>query len=322
MLNQKFIKINEEFLIKKDIKDKNLNECINFVVNQRSIQISKIKKNYSESISKIINFPKNIRDGQVDMVIKSRFNNGYRFINFKKSIIFYKYKNSDLNFKKIKRYQLNNIKFFPNTYLSNGLVFQRLAKGVYHRPEKISGFKHNLLINISKVIKKLSSLKKEEVKVSSYIKKMKFLKSTDKLNLKIINDFILIINKNKNEKIKLSLTHGDFKFEHLFIANNQLECLVDWENVGLRTIFFDLLNFFVPWFAQRSYDYVQIKNFLLKYIKNFLPNMSNFIKDKYDLYFALFALERYLRIYEKKNLRFNKVKAYKRYNNLFKNLLL
>ena len=44
MLSQKFIKINDEFLIKKDIKGKNLDNCLNFVVNQRSIKISKIKK--------------------------------------------------------------------------------------------------------------------------------------------------------------------------------------------------------------------------------------------------------------------------------------
>ena len=320
MLSQKFIKINDEFLIKKDIKGKNLDNCLNFVVNQRSIKISKIKKNYVKNIFQVINFPKNIGDEEVDVVIKSRFNNGYRFINLNKSVIFYENKNSDFNFEKIKRYGLNTIKFFPNTYLSNGLVFQKLAKGVYYRPEKISDLKQNLFVNISKVVKKLSSIRKSEIKVSKYIEKLKFLKSTDKLNSKIINDFILILKDNKSDKIQVSLTHGDFKFEHLFITNNQLEYLVDWENVGLRVVFFDLMNFFVPWFVHRSYDYIQIKNFLFKYIKIFLPDMSRLIKDKYDLYFAIFAIEKYLRINEKKNLKFSKVEAYKRYNNLFKKL--
>lgn len=320
MLSQKFIKINDEFLIKKGIQGKNLDNCLNFVVNQRSVKISRIKKDYLKNVFQVIKFPKNIGGEEVDVVIKSRFNNGYRFINLNKSIIFHENKNSDFNLVKIRRYGLNAIKFFPNTYLSNGLVFQKLAKGTYYRPEKISDLKQNLLTNISKVVKKLSSVKKSEIKVSNYIKKLKSLKPIDKLNSKIINDFILILKENKSDKIQLSLTHGDFKFEHLFISNNQLEYLVDWENVGLRVIFFDLMNFFIPWFVHRSYNYIQIKNFLLKYIKVFLPNMSRLIQDKYDLYFAIFAIERYLRIYEKKNLKFSKVEAYKRYNKLFKKL--
>ena len=36
--------------------------------------------------------------------------------------------------------------------------------------------------------------------------------------------------------MKLSLTHGDLKFEHMYFLNNKLEYVVDWENVDVDQI--------------------------------------------------------------------------------------
>ena len=67
-----------------------------------------------------------------------------------------------------------------------------------------------------------------------------------------------MLKNNKNETFRTSLTHGDFKFEHLFNLDDKLEYVVDWENVNVRSIFFDLLNFFVLWFVHRSFNYLPI----------------------------------------------------------------
>ena len=72
--------------------------------------------------------------------------------------------------------------------------------------------------------------------------------------------------------------------------------MIDWETVNSRSIFFDVFNFFIPWFTRRSYDYFEIKKFILNFIENYLPNLESLIQDKYDLYFNLFVLERFSRI--------------------------
>ena len=103
---------------------------------------------------------------------------------------------------------------------------------------------------------------------------LNFPKKKDPLNFKIINNFNLFINNYLEEKIITSLTHGDFKFEHLFVLENNLEYLVDWENVDLRSVSFDLFNFFTPWFVKRSYNYLQIKKFICEFAKDYLPNLK------------------------------------------------
>ena len=59
-----------------------------------------------------------------------------------------------------------------------------------------------------------------------------------------------------------------------------------------------------------------------KFVKKYLPHLLSCASDKYDLYFSIFALERYSRIYNRKSLKFDrKQKAYKRYSNIFKKLI-
>lgn len=320
MSSQKFKSVNDEFLIRNSISDELLDKCFTFVINQRCIERTKVEEAYKKNISLSIEFPQNIKDEGVDVVIKSKFNNNDKFVNLNKSVIFYEYKNSGLRIEKVKKLQLGNIKFFPQTHVSGDLIFQQLAKGIYFRPEKLSELSQNLTNNIAETINILSKLEKNKIKVSNYLDNLKFTETQDSLNFQILNTFILIIKNHKDEEINISLTHGDFKFEHLFTKDNQLEYLIDWENVGLRVIFFDLMNFFIPWFVHRSFNYFQIKDYINQFVKNYLSHLEDCIKEKYDLYFSVFALERYIRINDKKNLEFDKNKAYQRYNILFKSL--
>ena len=320
MSSQKFKSVSDEFLIRNSISDELLDKCFTFVINQRCIERTKVEEAYKKNISLSIEFPQNIKDEGVDVVIKSKFNNNDKFVNLNKSVIFYEYKNSGLRIEKVKKLQLSNIKFFPQTHVSGDLIFQQLAKGIYFRPEKFSELSQNLTNNIAETINILSKLEKNKIKVSNYLGNLKFIETQDSLNFQILNTFVLIIENYKDEEINISLTHGDFKFEHLFTKNNQLEYLIDWENVGLRVIFFDLMNFFIPWFVHRSFNYIQIKDYINQFVKNYLPHLEGCIKEKYDLYFSVFALERYIRINDKKNLEIDKDKAYQRYNILFKSL--
>lgn len=320
MNSQKFISVNNEFLIRDDISDKLLEKCFSFVTNQRLIERTMIKDAYEKNVPQFIKFPQNIKDEGVDVIIKSKFNNNDKYVNLERSTIFYEYKNSGLRMEIIKKFQLENIKFFPQTHVYGDLIFQQLAQGIYFRPEKISDLNQSLKNSIVETINTLSKLKKSKLKVSNYISHLKFIDEHDQLNFEVINTFFQTIKKYKHEEIYISLTHGDFKFEHLFTKDNQLEYLIDWENVGLRIVFFDLMNFFIPWFVHRSFNYIQIKDYINQFIKDYLPHLEDYIKKKYDLYFSVFALERCIRINDKKNLEFDKNKAYIRYNLLFRNL--
>jgi thiamine kinase-like enzyme len=174
-----------------------------------------------------------------------------------------------------------------------------------------------MLKNVAKVIQVLSSIQHKSINVINYLKDFKFSNDKDHLNNELLKTFSLVIKKFSNKNISLTLTHGDFKIEHLYTFNNELEYVIDWENVGIRSIFFDLLNFFVPWFVKRSYDYFQLKNYIFKFIQNYNPNLLSYMSDKYDLYFSIFALERYIRLHNSRNINFNMSLAYQRYNQLF-----
>ena len=45
----------------------------------------------------------------------------------------------------------------------------------------------------------------------------------------------------------------------MYFLNNKLEYVIDWENVGIRSIYFDIFNFFTPWFVKRSYKFKKLK---------------------------------------------------------------
>ena len=124
----------------------------------------------------------------------------------------------------------------------------------------------------------------------------------------------MFLKKNQDQNIVTSLTHGDLKFEHLFILDNQLEYVIDWENADIRSIFFDLLNFFIPWFVRRSYNYIQIKEYIFAFIQKYLPDLESLILKKYDLYFSIYGLERYKRMFEVRTIEFDLDAAYKRYH--------
>lgn len=318
-----FKNINKTFLIKSNIDQKKLSKCILFIIKQSNLKKIEIKKRFNQSVEKFIKIPKNINIETIDIIIKTKINEDYKFVSLEKSLIFYSQKNRlKLSSKKLLKYELKNIYFFPPTFFFRGIVKQNLSRGTNYIPKKISEFDNSRLTNISKVIRLLSSKKKLKLKVDKYLNNFKFLSAKNLSNQKIINSLILILKNYKNKQIMTTLTHGDFKCEHLFSLNNKLEYVIDWENIGRRSIFFDLFNYFIPWFAQRSQNYFKIKIFILKFVKKYLPHLLNCISGNYDLYFSIFALERYSRVYSRGSLQFDiKQKAYKRFNNIFKKLI-
>ena len=322
MHNTAFISIDNFFYIKKNINQEILNKCITFIAKQKNNKREIIESSYKKKNIYDIKLSEKIYNKEVDIIIKTKFNNDYKFINLEKSILFYEHKDLiGLSITKIKQFNLDKIKFFPATYMDDELVIQQLAVGNYFRPNNLSDFNVHLFKNIAKVISVFSNLNNRNIKIINYLKILKVTDIKDSMSSKIIKTFILKLQNYNEDILNMSLTHGDFKFEHLFTLDNKLEYLIDWENVDVRSIYFDLFNFFVPWFVHRSYSYTDIKEFILKFSQNYLSNHFDYIKDNYDLYFSIFVLERYARIECKKNFKFNKNKAYHRFELLFKNLI-
>lgn len=322
MRNEAFINIDNFYYIKKDANYEILNNSIKFIAKQKNTKKEIVESLYKKNSMYEIELSEKVCKKEVNIIINTKFNNYYKFINLKKSILFYEHDNLiGLNIDKIKQFNLDKINFFPKTYIDDGLVIQQLATGSFFRPSDLSNFNAHLLKNIAKVINVFSFLNYRNIKVASYLKNLETFNIKNSLTSKIIKTFILKLKSYNEDSLNLSLTHGDFKFEHLFTIDNQIEYLVDWENVDVRSIYFDLFNFFVPWFIHRSYCYTEIKKFILEFIQNYLSQHFNDIKDRYDLYFSFFVLERFVRIKEKKTFEFNKDEAYERFELLFKNLI-
>ncbi len=317
-----FVNIDNTYFIKDNINRKTLKQSISFIASQKKVRESAIKKFYKNK--KLANFKlsKNVYEKNLNIIIKRKFNKDLKFVNLNDSKIFYENKNKSNSFlKKINKYKLAKIKFFPPTYQNKNIIFQKLTKGSYLRPIKLSELNKDIFKNIKTVIIILSSLNNKKMNLSKYLLNSFDKNKKDKLNSFIINSSISILKKYHKENIKLSLTHGDFKFEHLFLVNNRIDYLIDWENVGIRSVFFDLFNFFVPWFVKRNFKYFEIKNHILNFVKNYLPNLMKNIENKYDMYFYIFVIERYKRINYERYSNFDKNRAFKRFNFLFKKLI-
>ena len=317
-----YIKIDNTFLIKDEINNKDLDKCISFIANQKNVKKFEIEKVYQKKKIFNLNLPIKILKKKFDVIVASKFYNDLKFIDFKKDEIFYLSDNkSRLLLDKIDKYKLKDIIFFPPTYINDNLIYQKLSKGKFYRPNNFSESEEGLLNKIAETIKTLSSLNGKTLKLQNYLNDINLENILDKLNEKIINISILKLEKSYNKNIKVALTHGDFKFEHLFFLEEKIEFIIDWEDVDVRSVFFDLFNFFIPWFVRRSYNYSKIKIFISKFIENRLPHLKIYIKGNFEIYFCLFVIERYLRIKNARSLELNKDKAYKRFNLIFNDLI-
>lgn len=315
-----YVNIDNCFFIKCNKPNKMLLKSIAFVANQKKVENSVIQKAYEKKDKVNIDLPENLLKNDVDIIIKRNFKKDFKFIDIKKFEIFYKIDTREnLFFERIKKFKLQNIKFFPKTFFKDGFVFQKLSKGNFYRPNKLSEMNDNLLKDVAEVANVLSSNYNRNLKVLDFLENFDSNFTNDKLTKKIVDINLLALNKISNNDIKFSLTHGDFKFEHLFLYRGKLEYVIDWETVETRSVFFDVFNFFIPWFAKRSYDYFEIKKFMLNFIENYLPNLKSLIQEKYDLYFNIFVLERFYRIKNSSAFLLDKKGAFERFNNIFKN---
>ena len=315
-----YVNIDDNFFIKYKKLDEISLKSIAFVANQKRVKYSAIEKAYEKKDKININLPENLLKKNIDIIIKRNFKSDFKFIDIKRFEIFHKTDpKTDLFFERVKKFKLENINFFPKTFLKDGFVFQKLSKGNFYRPNKLSEISDNLLEDIAKVINVLTSNYNKNYKVLNFLENFESNTTNNKLTKKIIDINLLKLNKSNNKDIKFSLTHGDFKFEHLFLYQGKLEYVIDWETVESRSIFFDIFNFFIPWFTKRSYDYFEIKKFIINFIENYLPKLKGLTPEKYDLYFNLFVLERFSRIKNSSAFLLDKEGAFERFNNVFKN---
>ena len=319
MSGKKFIYINNSYLIKDKISKRKLNKCILFIIKKSNLKKEFINKAIKKNKIREVNLPKNFN---VDIILKTKLNKDLKLINLGKSKIFHKKEAFSISFlKKIKNFKLNRISFFPKTYLYKDMIFQQIAKGYFYRPNKLKDFSESFFKTFSQVINIFISRNNKKIGVNRFIKKFKKANFKDDLNLKILNTCILILTRKKQSSVKLSLTHGDLKFEHMYFLNNKLEYVIDWENVGIRSIYFDIFNFFTPWFVKRSYKFKKLKKFILNFVDYYMPKLSGDLKNNFDFYFAAFALERYIRLHQTRTVKFEMNTAYKRYYLLFNKII-
>ena len=199
MNNQIFINIDDTFFIKENKSIETLTKCKTFVANQRGIERAIVEKAYEKNILKVIKLTQKVHNEGVDIVIKTKFNKDYKFVNLDKSLLFYQCDAMSVLIKdKIDQFHLNNINFFPPTYLSGNLIFQKLAKGFFYRPNNLADFSPSLLTNIANVIDIFSSLNSRDIKIAKYMDELEACHIGDSLNSKSLSTFILIIKRYKH----------------------------------------------------------------------------------------------------------------------------
>lgn len=134
-----YVNIDNCFFIKCKKSEETLLKSIAFVANQKKVTNLIIKKAYEKNDKIKINLPANLLKKNIDIIIKRNFNSDFRFIDIKKFKIFYSTDfKTNLFFEKIKKFKLHNIKFFPETFLKDDFVFQKLSKGNFFRPNELS----------------------------------------------------------------------------------------------------------------------------------------------------------------------------------------
>ena len=316
-----FVKVDDSVYVRRSLSPRLMSNCLAFVERQMGVEKGILENACRRGISHSLLLPKDVHYEDVDIAIKTNFNNDYKFINITKSVLFYQSSSSSSSIMDvIDRFDLSDIYFFPGTYVSGELIYQQLAAGGFYRPETLDDFRSYFLRNLVEVVDVLSCREECEIRISDYLRDCNVISTADHLNIDIIKIFYSVLQKSKQQYFFMSLSHGDLKFEHIATLDGRLEYVIDWENVGVRSMFFDLLNYFVPWFQYRSYGYLQIKEYIFQFIQSYIPGLFHRLSDNYDIYFSLFVLERYIRIRQARSDDFDLDAAYKRYNLLFLNM--
>ena len=143
-----------------------------------------------------------------------------------------------------------------------------LLKVINRSPIKIFNFLNkNQILNKKGIKKVLLKLKVKNLPKSSI---KKFINSSEK--------------KGRFNKIKLTLSHGDFSEANIVFFKNNVK-IIDWEHVALRNPLYDLADFWI-----NRWRYPQEQKILLKKSCNFLKG-----KEGFDKLFRIGVLEVSLR---------------------------
>jgi hypothetical protein len=147
-------------------------------------------------------------------------------------------------------------------------VIANLLKVINRSPIKIFNFLNkNQILNKKGVKKALFKLKLKNLPKSSI---KKFINSSEK--------------KGRFNKIKLTLSHGDFSEANIVFLKNKVK-IIDWEHVALRNPLYDLADFWI-----NRWRFSQEQKILLKKSCNFLKR-----KGRFDRLFRMGILEISLR---------------------------
>jgi hypothetical protein len=121
------------------------------------------------------------------------------------------------------------------------------------------------------------------------------------------NEILSQINSDYSKNIYLSYVHGDFKFSHIIVEDNNEAKVIDWETYGRRSLLFDFFNPLGPWMIhnistidndmKRIYEDI-VNQFEIKIESEFGHEFSNEVFSNIDLYRNIYHLDRLARIVE------------------------
>ena len=128
-----------------------------------------------------------------------------------------------------------------------------------------------------------------------------------------------------NRTIPMGLSHGDFKFDHIFLVKDEVK-FIDWDTLGRRSIYFDYFNLIAPWLLHHKFE----ENTSFDVLRNINTISENISKDctkkkikisDVVFYIDVFLIERLTRVIEGKLQMSSKLESFKRQINANRNLL-
>jgi thiamine kinase-like enzyme len=270
-------------------------------------------------------------DEAIEALIGSRYYSNYFGIAFDTRTVHHFYENAYYLCEKFVRYNLFSISIFPY-FISNQGIKSRFCEGANSIPrnkEQIESYPFEEVWNcIESYQSGTEVLKSAELYLNHTIGRIEIeLEKLQITHKRLVWDIYTTIYKNikkiqlKELMIRCALTHGDLKFEHIFVQNTKITSIIDWETLGVRSKYFDYYNLILPWMShQHSPASSTLFDTRLRELTSTHKHFKHFYEDRDAeyIYLQFYLLERLLRIFENKNSGYDKQNGINRFIKLSK----
>ena len=195
---------------------------------------------------------------------------------------------------------------------ATGYEFTRLADGVSVIPSNWENLYtiyfpkiNNALLALAKLSKfnTVNSLEYANLLVDQIYIKLEDVKCNQKISdsIGILASRSLTRLKQEGLDIITGLSHGDLKFDHIFLFQSSLK-IIDWETVSIRSLMFDTINLVAPWISRRPELAYGLEDFLIRSTSELLQPIELvsdlWLDEIIDTYVQVYILERIKRVLE------------------------